>query len=501
MSAKKNSFTVLSKGKVLIPLVFAAPFSAHGLTVDTLSEAAQSVGGGNGANVAPPTRPVVQVCVGLNAKASGQDDVTVPPTEDQILDNLSADENDLLRRCADVIQAGGLGIQADQADETDNAEAAVALRQIAPDEIAAQGTTSVTAVNSQQNNVAARVSALQSGLRGLSLNQLSLNVDGSRLAGNDLQKLVGGAAGRGDSRLGLFISGDISSGDKDQTTREAGFDFDTQTLTVGVDYFLGDSSFVGVALGVSQIEMDIENSGGGLDTDTVGLSVYGSVFRKNNFYINGFFDYTRGDHDSERAINYTLDETAGGCCNVTEVGRVTVNQVAKGSTEGDQVTLSMKMGYEKSKGAFSHGPSLDLTYTSLTIDGFSETMSNATDVGRGLALTYKEQEIDSFRAALGYQVSHVSSQSWGVFSKQARFNLHHEFEDDGRSVESFYSFDPAKNVMTLSADDPDSDFYSVAFDLTAGLANGKSAFLSYSTLFGLDDVSLHQISGGMRFEF
>ena len=64
----------------------------------------------------------------------------MPPTQQQIEQNLTPDEADLLRRCADVIQAGGLGIQAQEATPEDNAEAAVALRQIAPDEIAAQGT-------------------------------------------------------------------------------------------------------------------------------------------------------------------------------------------------------------------------------------------------------------------------------------------------------------------------------------------------------------------------
>lgn len=477
--------------------------SAPAATVDNLSEAAESVGGESGGNVDPGTRPVVQVCVGLNAKAAGQatPDPTTPPTNDQIAANLSADENDLLRRCADVIQAGGLGIQADQADATDNAEAAVALRQIAPDEIAAQGTTSVNAVNSQQNNVAARISALQSGLRGLSLGQLSLNVDGSKLAGDQLQKLVGGAAGDGDRRIGMFISGDIASGEKDTTSREAGFDFDTQMLTVGVDYFLNDSSFVGLALGVSQIEMDLDDAGGGLDTDSVGISLYGSVFRKNNFYINGFFDYTSSDHDSQRNMNYTLDETQGGCCVVTETGRVTVLQSANGSTEGDQTTLSINMGFDYNKGALSYGPTLDLTYSSLTIDGFSESMSNPEAVGRGLALTYKDQDIDSVRSILGFHVSHASSQNWGIFSKQLRLGWHHEFEDDEREIRSFYSFDPAQTEMILKADAPDTDFYSVSIDLSAGFANGRSAFISYSTLAGLDDVSLNQISAGLRLEF
>lgn len=470
-------------------------------TVKVLSEAAQSVGGAPDADVGD--RPVVVVCVGLNAKATGQDDPGTPPTQQQIEQNLTPEESDLLRRCADVIQAGGLGIQAQEATPEDNAEAAIALRQIAPDEIAAQGTTSVRAVNSQQSNVAARIAALQSGIRGLSVRRLSLHSGDSRLAGGDMQKLVGGDAGNEDApaRLGLFLSGDISTGDKDQTSREAGFDFDTQSFTIGVDYFLNTDAFVGVALGANKINMDIDNNGGGLDTDNLSLSLYGSVFRSNNFYLNGFLDLSSSDFKSRRNMNYTLDETTGGCCVVTEAGRVTVRQTAIGKSDGKQTTASLNMGYDFNKGAFSYGPSLDLTYSSLTIDQFSESMSDPASTGRGLALTYLEQNIDSFRSVLGFKVNHVRSMSWGVLSKQLRADWYHEFKDDARAIRSFYKFDPGQTIMSLTADKPDADFYSLAFDLSAGFASGRSAFISYATLLGLDNVSVNQLSAGVRFEF
>ena len=468
-------------------------------TVTDLSEAAESVAGTPDSQA----RPVVVVCVGLNNKATGQDDVTVPPTQQQIEQNLTPDEEDLLRRCADVIQAGGLGIQAQEATPEDNAEAATALRQIAPDEIAAQGTVTVNAVNTQQTNVAARIAALQSGLRGFSVRRLSLRMDDSRLAGDDLQRLAGGAAGdpQRNSRLGVFLSGDVGSGDKETTSREAGFDFDNQSLTIGVDYFLDANAFVGVALGINTIDMDIADNGGGLETDNMSLSLYGSLFQKNDFYLNGFFDYTTSDFDSRRNLDYTLDKTTGGCCVVTESGRVTVKQNAIGNTDGREMLASLNMGYERGAGAWSYGPVFDLTYASLKIDGFSESMSNPDAAGRGLALTFLDQTIESFRSVLGVKLNHVSSMNWGVLSKQLRVDWHHEFKNDARVINSFYKFDPGKTVMTLKSDEPDADFYSLALDLSAGLANGRSAFISYSTLIGLDNVTASQISAGLRLEF
>lgn len=478
-----------------LPPVFALAVlsgSAMAAKVTGLSDAQQS-GADN----------VVPVCVGLNTRATGNDDPSIPPTADQIA-RLSANEQDLLRRCADAIEAGGLGIKADRATEETNNAARIALSQIAPDEIAAQGTTSVRAANVQQDNIASRISALQSGFRGVSVGQLSLNLEGRKYSGNDVLIASGGSAGEtgGRSRLGAFINGSFNFGDKEATGREAGFAFDGGGLTVGLDYFVSGSAFVGAAVGVNSTTIDIDNNGGGIDTDTVSLSLYGSFFQSEKFHINGLVEYASDEHSTRRNLNYTLNETTGGCCEVDLTdATVTVDQAALGSSDGDQFTVAINLGYSVGKGGLSYGPVLDLSHTKVNIDAFDERMSNPNAVGRGLALHIADQEITSTKSELGFQLDYTGSQNWGVLTQQLRVSWLHEFDDDGRLIEANYLFDPNKVALDLKTDDIDSDYFSVNLGLSAGLARGRSAYVSYATLLGLDDISYHGLNAGFRMEF
>ncbi len=489
-----STFTWQIARKTLPPVLALAALSSNAMAdkVTGLSDSQES-GASN----------IVDVCVGLNAKATGNNDINIPPTDAQVA-TLTSNEQDLLRRCADAIEAGGLGIKADRATAKTNAEAKIALSQIAPDEIAAQGTTSVRAVNVQQDNIAARISALQSGFRGVSVGQLSLNLDGRQFTGNDLLSMSGGSAGEsgGRARLGAFINGQFNFGDKEATGREAGFDFDGGGLTVGLDYFISGRAFVGAAVGVNTTSIDIDHHGGGLDTDTVSLSLYGSFFQSDKFHINGLLEYANDDHSTRRNLDYTLNETSGGCCEVGLTGdTVRVNQAALGSADGDQFTVAVNLGYSLGQGGFSYGPLLDLSYTKVNIDAFDERMSNPEAVGRGLALHIASQEITSTKSELGFAVDHTGSQTWGVLTQQLRLSWLHEFDDDNRLIEAHYLYDPAKVPLNLNTDDIDSDYFSVNLGLSAGLSRGRSAYFSYGTLIGLEDITYHGLNAGYRMEF
>ena len=447
---------------------------------------------------------IVPVCVGLNTKASGNDDPAVAPTATQIA-SLSSQEQDLLRRCADAIEAGGLGINPDRATAETNEAAKAALKQIAPDEISAQGTTSVRAVNVQQDNIAARISALQAGFRGLGLSNLSLNLDGVKLTGREFLELTGGAAGdeSNHSSVGMFLNGNFSLGDKEATGREAGFDFDGAGITLGVDKFVSNNAFVGAAFGFNNTTIDIENNGGGLDTDSVSLSLYSSYFKTDQFYINGFLEYAQDDHSTRRNLSYALNETSGGCCNVDvdESSTVIVDQAAIGTSDGDQLTIAADIGYEIPKGSVAITPTAAIAHTRVNIDAFNEHMSRPNDIGQGLALHIGDQEITSTKSEVGVHLSHANSREWGVITQQLKVSWLHEFEDDGRIINAHYLFDPDKVAMDLKTEEVDADYFAVNLGISAGMAKGKSAYLSYSSLLGLDDITFHGINLGYRMEF
>ncbi|WP_143821168.1 autotransporter outer membrane beta-barrel domain-containing protein, partial [Motiliproteus sp. MSK22-1] len=158
-------------------------------------------------------------------------------------------------------------------------EASLVLQQITVDDAGAAVEVSESGVTNQQRNLVSRLNALRGGARGLDLSGLNFNIDGKSLSSAHLpshwvkpETERGGSAGDEESSLfsdkvGIFIGGTISLGDKDKTDNEDGFEFETQGLTLGVDYRMTEQTILGAALGYTQIDTDIDNNGGSLDTD------------------------------------------------------------------------------------------------------------------------------------------------------------------------------------------------------------------------------------------
>jgi outer membrane autotransporter protein len=116
-------------------------------------------------------------------------------------------------------------------------------------------------------------------------------------------------------------------------------------------------------------------------------------------------------------------------------------------------------------------------------------------------LQLSEQEVKSLTLTLGGQVSYAISQTWGVLLPYASFDWVHEFDDDARNVTGKFINDPGLDLFALATDDPDRDYFTLGFGISAQLAQGRAAFLQYRTTLGLDDISSDSISAGIRLEF
>jgi outer membrane autotransporter protein len=145
-------------------------------------------------------------------------------------------------------------------------------------------------------------------------------------------------SGAGDNiayagRLGLFVNGEFGRGDKDDTANESGFDIDSTSLTLGVDYLLENGSFVGVALGINTSESEMSNNGGSIESDGTSLTAYATNNLTETSFIDGSLGFGRFEYDTTRNIDYTASNVA-------------VDQQALGSTEADLTFASIGVGTE-----------------------------------------------------------------------------------------------------------------------------------------------------------
>jgi len=362
-----------------------------------------------------------------------------------------------------------------------------ALDQLLPDQIGQQANDTHKMGAANVDNIQQRMSNLRSGNRGISFAGLSAIIGGKALAVGDIidSEMRGGSAGEdafGGSRFGAFVTGSITTGDKDAADGLDGYDFDSQMLTLGVDYRVSNTVFLGVALGLGEATSESDAGRSEFDSDTVGVSFYGNWYPKKNVYVDWVVGYSGNDYDSTRRINFGSGASA-------------VSSVASGDTEGHQVSLSASLGWETAINKWMITGYGRAGYIESTIDGYDETDS------AGLALSLDQQIVRTVPVSLGSNIERVFSVPFGVLIPQLELEWVKDLNDGERKVTAAFVNAPEAGSFTSNTATPDSDYIEASLSLTALFKGGMMAYFRYGTELSHDDYSVSTIEAGGRMEF
>lgn len=359
------------------------------------------------------------------------------------------------------------------------------LQQIVPEEAEIMGSGSTDTSHDQLANIGSRLQFIRTGTS-------TLAVSGIHLTGDSL---TGGSAGAdGYSRWGLFVNGSYGSGDKNKTFNEAGFDYDAYGITAGVDYRINEALVAGVAVGFSKSDVDAEENNDSIETDGNSLILYGTWF-SGFFYVEGSLTYGTYEHEGERNIAYGSGDSR-------------IVRSAASDTDSDQLAWSAAAGYNNSIDRFNYSLFARAEGIDADIDAYDESGSGNPDAigGNEWAMRVENQEIESLQLILGAQLAYAFSANFGVIQPYVSAEAHHEFEDDERTVRSFYLNDPffiagdRSFPVELTSDGPDEDFFLVSVGASFVFKGGNQFFVNYDTLLGLDDVDSQAVTIGVRFE-
>ncbi|PWT92014.1 MAG: hypothetical protein C5B54_04225, partial [Acidobacteria bacterium] len=387
-----------------------------------------------------------------------------------------------------------------------------ALLPMSPEEVVAQGMSSVEASN---RNIGARLAALRGVVTGIGFRRFTLQNDAPTSPGTLVASLAPIFAALSNTvlasessplqKLGVFVNGTLTIGDKDATSREAGFDFTSLGATFGADYRFTDNFILGIALSYMSTSADFDKfnilhnpAGGGVDARSFSVSLYGTYYVLEKFYVDGILGFGWNDYDIDRKIIYSIPAT-------DRVGRpipgiTTVNQTAHGSPNGHQFSFSVGAGYDFNMGGFTFGPLARIEYIKLNIDGYREKINN-TGNGFGLALVFDDQDVDSLLSVLGGQASYAISTGIGVLLPQVRFEWRHEFKNDSRIIRARFVSDPTRTPLNLATDAPDRNYFAIGIGTSMTFRGGASAFVYYEPVLGLAHVAAHNVVLGARWEF
>lgn len=364
------------------------------------------------------------------------------------------------------------------------------LRQVAWEENAAISTLSVETSNGQLGNLGARLSALRQGAAlGFDLRGLALNIDGQTIRGPFLASIEEGATttqqiSNPNNRFGLFLTGTVSFGDKDGTSQENSFDFDTIGITGGVDYKVSDNVIMGLALGYASMDADFDAFDDEVEVDGFSASFYSTYYIKD-FYVD--FIASGGSNDYETTRNVVMD--------VDNDGNVDFGGTAKGDTDGTQFNVGLGVGYEYKVAGAILGPYAQVNYFNADIDGFTETGADPLNLEIG------DQNIESLISVVGGQASYTIRTELVDLVPQARAEWWHEFENDSRSIQASFAADPDDVTKIIPTNDPDRDYFNVGVGLVGVFSEDATAFLEYQTVLGLEDVTNHIVRAQLRVNF
>lgn len=435
--------------------------------------------------------PLLAVCMGgmLSSTATAQDFSPIAQNDPQraaaelltdLCNELGDEPMGSVRRAL-----GDRACKLNDAVDAEDPQAPAALQGAAWEEVATQGTFSVQASNQQFINLASRLRALRLGATGFDLRGLAFNLGDKAVPASRLLASAGGAGGAGEAlgakRLGTFISGTLSFGDKDATSTEDGFDFNTIGITGGIDYRFADSLILGLALGYTSLDADLDTDDDEVEADGYSVSLY------STYYLGDlFFDFTASvgmtDYKMRRNIRYVIATDS-------------VDKTAFSDTDGTHYTLALGTGYEFRAAGTIFGPYIQLNYLKADIDSFRERGADEFNLEIG------DQKVKSLLSVLGGQISYPVNGAFGTLSPQLRVEWRHEFENDPRSLTARLINDPTNRTAVIRSDNPDRDYFNVAAGVVAALAGGTSVALEYETVLGLRDVTNHIVRARLRVRF
>ena len=338
----------------------------------------------------------------------------------------------------------------------------------------------------QHGNLSRRLNGLRNGASNLDLSNVDIETEDVSISGEDLQNALEALAGDRLDRWGFFSDGRISFGDRDDAATIPGFEFNTASLTFGTDYRLRENLIVGAALGYNQVDADFD-AGGGVDISALTLSLLGTYFRGNSFYVDAIGSYGWSDVDTDRRIVY--DDVSG-----------VTNRRAKGSSDGAQFSAGLGTGFDFTKGRWVFGPHLGLSYSDILIDDFTEKGA------LGLNLSLPETAVRSMTGNAGLHISVTTAPSWGVLVPYARLDYVREFKDSAETAKVRFANDnfdtglPTNTPFRVTTESPDDSYVVWSVGAHAQFIRGFAAFVDYRSIIGLKDMELAEVTVGMRYE-
>lgn len=305
-----------------------------------------------------------------------------------------------------------------------------------------------------------------------------------------LQEGINAGDGSMGDGLGFFINGRVNLVKGEESDAEGGSEGFGGGLTLGVDTALSEELFAGVAMGYTRISTNFDGNGSESVLNALTFSGYGALYPADNVYVDGSIStsYLRFDQTNDVFI-------ADGGPDAADL---------EGETDGANFGLDIGTGYtieirdlvdSEAVGGLTVEPYARLNFLYTFIDAYDQEGGDGT-----LDLSIGDQETTSLTGTFGFRTEYPISTKHGVLTPYFRAAYVREFLDENDDLEVGLAVLQGASIK-LKPQATDSNYGNFGVGVAATLGQGLSQFLDYDVVAGHDNVTIHQITAGMRFEF
>jgi outer membrane lipase/esterase len=276
---------------------------------------------------------------------------------------------------------------------------------------------------------------------------------------------------RGPAGFNVWASGDVSRLQIDRSS--VGFVGESAMptqVTAGIDTMTRGGILLGMAVSAGTKKAKFSQGGS---------------FTQDEFAVSGYTAATLGPLwlnmiGTFGALHYDVNR-------VVPLGPVLEQNNT--TTNGTNMSFSVRTGHNTVAGPVTFGPVIGLTLQSVHIDGFTES-------GNVTSLAFSEQYRHSAVGVLGYQASF----DFGKFQPFAKVLWNHEFVSHDRLVTASLTSTLAPSD-SLPAVDLGKDWASATAGVSVGLGKGVTGLVSFTGQLGQDKVTNYGGQVGLNVAF
>ena len=272
----------------------------------------------------------------------------------------------------------------------------------------------------------------------------------------------------------LWVQGFGSFGSLDGDGNAAGGDFTIGGLSGGFDNQVSPELLLGVAVGYSQNNADVGGPGANGTVDAFQVGGYGG-YVNGPWRLDGVASYGFLQTDTTRPIS---------------VG--SIQETASGNYNGGVISMDAEGGYVFEFTRVTVEPTVGLSYTHLSQDGFRETGSTS-------GLQVGDMTMNSFRSALGARLVARFGREDGVqYLPALRLVWAHEFAD--KNAEFNARFIGGGGDFKVRGLELGADTVVVGAGLTVGFNKSVQGFVNYNANLN-SRLSSSTFSGGLSYSW